>query len=168
MRITIVFSLIFFMISNALSQLPSQKKTQTQIKQPVIKKNSADNNSKPCQEARWTGIVTYEGTITHSNAAYVGETEIHGHASFTNALPTMYRNNATTNLDFTDDKGQGSHKVHSEITDITHKKCVGDCEGTGKSELHSVVINEIENTYDIEVEFPNCVGTGNCKADNIF
>ena len=80
----------------------------------------------------------------------------------------MYRDDEITELDFTDDKGTGSHKVHSEVTDITGKKCIGDCEGSGKSELHSVVIREWDNTYDIEVIFPNCVGTGNCKEDGIY
>ena len=168
MRITIVLSLMILMISNAVSQKPSQKKTPAKIKQAVAKKNSPVNKPKVCQEARWTGTATSEKIITYSNAAYNGKIVIHGQASFTDALPTMYREDETTNLDFKDDKGQGSHKVHSEVTDITGKKCVGDCESTGKSELHSVVINEFENTYDIEVEFPDCVGTGNCKDDGIY
>src|SRR5258705_3194297 len=117
---------------------------------------------------RWTGTVTYEAIITHSNAAYNGQTEIHATASFIDALPTMYREDETTDLNFTDDKGPGSHKVHSEITDMTGKTCVGDCEGNGRAELHSVVINEEANTYDIEVIFPGCIGTGSCKEDGVY
>jgi hypothetical protein len=118
--------------------------------------------------SQWTGTVTRTEIITISNAAFNGKTEVLGEASFINALPTMYRDDPTTDLNFTDDKGPGRHKVHSEMTDLTGKKCIQDCEGNGQAELHSVVINEEANTYDIEVIFPRCIGTGNCSDNGQF
>jgi hypothetical protein len=55
--------------------------------------------------SRWTGTVTYEEITNISNAAYTATAERHITANFTNALPTMYRDDETTDLNFTDDKG---------------------------------------------------------------
>jgi len=123
----------------------------------------------PGDIGRWSGTVTSEGEIIYSNAVFNGKLEVHATASFTDALPTLFRNDETTDLNFTDDKGQGYHKVHEEITNILiKKKCIGDCEGNGQAELHAVVINEETNTYDIDVLFPDCVGTSNCQENGVY
>src|SRR6266542_3778721 len=107
--------------------------------------------------ARWTGTITKEETTIISAAGWTGKSERHVHASFTNALPTMYREDETSDLDFTDDKGTGTHTYHDEATLSGIKGCT-DCEGSGPAELHSVVIREWDNTYDIEVISPVCNG----------
>ncbi|TAL47373.1 MAG: hypothetical protein EPN92_04950, partial [Chitinophagaceae bacterium] len=118
------------------------------------------NNSEPI--ARWTGHVTSEEITTISAPGWVGNTKRTGQADFINALPTMYREEDDTS-DLSDNKGTGNHTYHAEST-MNGVSCVTDCEGAGHSELHSVVINEEENTYDIEAEFPVCKGT-TCAAD---
>lgn len=118
------------------------------------------NNSEKI--ARWTGDITMEEITNISAPGWTGKSERHVHAFFTNALPTMYRDVETTDLDFTDDKGTGTYTYHSEANLSGIKGCT-DCEGSGKAELHSVVIREWDNTYDIEVISPACNGT-NCDG----
>src|SRR6266487_345843 len=176
MRIIILFLLTILTVNNTIAQQPTKEQAEMQKKlnerllksQKEEKKKESDNKNTINVGVKWTGTVTYESIIIHSNAAYNGKVEIHGTASFADALPTMYRDIETTDLNFTDDKGVGSHIVNSEITDMTGKKCVGACNGNGQAELHAVVINEETNTYDIEVIFPGCVGPGNCKDDGVY
>jgi hypothetical protein len=109
--------------------------------------------------ARWTGSVTMEQITIFSNPAMTGKAEKKLVTTFVDALPTMYRDEGGTDLNFTDDKGKGSYSFHSEITDITGRKCVTDCNGSGTAALHTVVVNESDRTYDIEVIGPGCKGT---------
>ncbi|HKC35889.1 MAG TPA: hypothetical protein VKB95_07490 [Chitinophagaceae bacterium] len=181
MRIIILFLLTILTVNNTIAQQPTKQqptKEQAEIQkklnerllkdQKEAQEKESKNKNKTNVGVKWTGTMTSETIIIHSNAAYNGKVEIHGTASFADALPTMYRDIETTDLNFTDDKGVGSHIVNSEITDMTGKKCVGACNGNGKAELHAVVINEESNTYDIEVIFPGCVGTGDCKDDGVY
>jgi hypothetical protein len=108
--------------------------------------------------SRWTGTVTYTETISYTMVPFSGRSERHVNASFINALPTMYREIETTDLNFADDKGSGSHTFHSEVT-VNGKTCITDGSSSGKAELHAVVIDEEANTYDIEVVSPKCNGT---------
>jgi hypothetical protein len=118
-------------------------------------------NHRPVPEgiSRWTGTVTFVEIINITNAAYTATGERHIIASFNDALPTMYRDDDATELNFTDDKGTGSHTFHSEGRFIGGRTCVTDCQSSDKAELHAVVINEEANAYDIEVVSPNCIGT---------
>lgn len=109
-------------------------------------------------ESKWTGQISMEEKVTISNPVYTAESKRIIQASFTNALPTLYRDDETSNLTFTDDKGPGSHTFHSEST-LGGKKCVTDCSSSDKAELHAVVIDEENNKYDIEVVSPMCNGT---------
>jgi hypothetical protein len=176
MRIIILFLLTILTVNNTIAQQPTKEQAEIQKKlnerllkdQKEAQEKESKNKNKTNVGVKWTGTMTSETIIIHSNAAYNGKVEIHGTASFADALPTMYRDIETTDLNFTDDKGVGSHIVNSEITDMTGKKCVGACNGNGQAELHAVVINEETNTYDIEVIFPGCVGTGNCKDDGVY
>ncbi len=115
---------------------------------------------KPEPISRWSGTITYEEVINYSNAAFSGTCKRNIMASFVNTLPTMDREEPENpELNFTDDKGPGSHTYHCEITDITGRKCVTDCNSTSKAELHTVAIREWDNTYDIEVVSSECTGT---------
>lgn len=115
----------------------------------------------PCKTegtSRWTGEITMQEITIISVPGWTGKSERNVHASFINALPTLYRDDETTDLNFTDDKGPGSHSFHGEAT-LAGRTCVTDCQGSGKAELHTVVVNEGTNTYDIEVVSPECKGT---------
>lgn len=112
--------------------------------------------------ARWTGEITMEEITILSAPGLTGKSERHAHASFTNALPTMYRDVETTDLNFTDDKGTGTYTYHSEATLSGIKGCT-NCEGSGEAELHAVTIREWDHTYDIEVIPPACNGA-NCDG----
>jgi hypothetical protein len=115
-------------------------------------------------ESRWTGRIVMEEIINIPGPFITAVSKRTIHASFVNALPTLYRNDESADLSFTDDKGSGSHTFHSEGT-IGKQNCVTDCSSSGKAELHAIVINEVGNTYDIEVISPKCVGT-TCGDDN--
>lgn len=126
-------------------------------------------NQKPVPEGtdKWTGTLTFDETVIHSNSAANGTTKKHVDVSFTDALPTMYRDmeNDTTNLHFTDDKGTGHYSVYGESTTIGGQKCTLDCQGSGEAELHAVVINEESKTYDIEAIGPVCNGEQTCSGE---
>ncbi len=114
-------------------------------------------NSKPGKniynrvfDSRWTGTVTCEEIFS----AITGTSERHVMASFNNALPTLYRDDETTDLNFTDDKGTGSVTFHAE-----GKFGVTNCEGSGQTELHWVVVEEEDNIYSFHVIGPACTGT---------
>ena len=174
MRYVIFLLLLILSATNVVAQQPTkeqlelQKKLNERLLKEQKEKNQKKANSKINIGTKWTGTVTRTEIITISNGAYTGKTEIHGDASFSDALPTMYREDETTDRNFTDDKGPGSHKVNTEMTDITGKKCTAGCQSIGQAELHSVVINEEAKTYDIEVIFPACVGTGDCTNDGVY
>ena len=112
----------------------------------------------------WSGTLSMETITNHTNEVYTGQVVEKVQVSFSGALPTMNRDDDETDLNFTDDKGTGSYSSHGEITEVLLKrKCIGDCAGTGEAELHSVIIRDWDNTYDIEAIGPACNGTGNCK-----
>lgn len=146
--IVLTISLIFFMSSYKTNRY--KKNDQSKRKIEAI--------------AKWTGTLTQDEVVIYSNPAYNGKSERHMEVSFVNALPTMYRDDPTTGLNFTDDKGNGLHKLHTATTDITGRECVTDCNGAGQAELHSVVIREWDSTYDIEAIAPDCKGT-TCSED---
>lgn len=112
----------------------------------------------------WSGTLSMETVTTHKNEVYVGQGVQKILVSFNGARPTMNRENDDPDLNFTDNKGTGTNYSHGEITEVLVKrKCIGDCTGTGEAELHSVIIREWDNTYDIEAIGPSCHGTSNCK-----
>ena len=76
-------------------------------------------------ESRWTGHIKMEEKTTISAQSWTAESIRTVQASFMNALPTLFRDDNTTDLDFTDDKGTGSHTFHGEET-IGGRKCVTD------------------------------------------
>lgn len=115
------------------------------------------------KESRWTGHISMEETVTISAEKWISESKRVVQASFVNALPTLFRDDETTELNFSDDKGTGSHTYHAEET-IGGRKCVTDCISTGKAELHEVVVDETNNIYHIEVISPECEGT-TCADD---
>jgi hypothetical protein len=77
----------------------------------------------------------------------------------------MNREDGSTYLNFTDDKGSGTNTYNSEGTNVLTKvKCISDCTGSGAAELHTVIIREWDNTYDIEAIAPACTGKA-CNED---
>ena len=120
---------------------------------------------KPEPVARWTGTLKREEKATFSNELVAGTSQRYLEVSFSAALPTMNRDDGSTYLNFTDDKGSGSHISTSEGTNLLTKiKCVSDCTGSGTAELHTVIIREWDNTYDIEAIAPACTGKA-CNED---
>ncbi|MEP6617516.1 MAG: hypothetical protein ABJA57_13090 [Ginsengibacter sp.] len=124
----------------------------------------------PYFEDRWTGELTLDETIIYANALYNGKVVKHIHVSFSDVLPTMYREEENSNLDptdlnFTNNKGTGNYTFNGETTRIDGQKCTLDCSGAGVAELHAVVINEDANTYDIEAIAPACKGTKSCTGE---
>ncbi|MFZ9386300.1 MAG: hypothetical protein ACO25B_00340 [Chitinophagaceae bacterium] len=103
----------------------------------------------------WTGTLTLEEKYT----GITGWGERKMTVTFSNAQPTLYREVETTDLNFTDNKGTGSHTHHGEEIIGGKKISITDCQGSGPSELHAVVINEEDNVYDIEAIAPACTGT---------
>ncbi len=131
--------------------------TSSHKKTSFVKKNNSGMS-------RWTGTVTMEQIIKYTSPDWTGTDKIEIVTTFVDALPTMYRDNVDVSnpdeaaLKFKDDKGTGSHTFHSDVT-VGGKHCVTDCQGSGEAELHAVVINEEEHSYDIEAIGPGCKGT---------
>jgi hypothetical protein len=124
--------------------------------------------NKPEPIARWSGTIQLDETVIFNNLNLRGKGERHMSATFINALPTLYRDDETTDLNFTDDKGTGINSFHSKTKFLNDKgelisEGCTDCQGSGQAELHSVVVREWDNTYDIEVIPPDCTGT-NCDG----
>ena len=117
-------------------------------------KQNDDPTFDPYFIGKWTGTITFVEKYT----GITGNSERFVTVSFINALPTLYRNIETTYLYFTDDKGTGSAKYHGEAIIGGKKMGMTDCEGNGPAELHAVVINFEDSTYDIEAIGPDCVG----------
>lgn len=133
----------------------------------------SDKKEHPVKEkmepiARWSGTIQLEETVIFNSLNLRGKGERHMSASFINALPTLYRDDESTDLNFTDDKGTGNHSFNSKTKFLNDKgelisEGCTDCQGSGQAELHSVVVREWDNTYDIEVIPPDCTGT-NCDG----
>src|SRR5258706_15322035 len=104
---------------------------------------------------RWTGTLSLDETVIHANGAVNGQTERHAHVAFTDVLPTLNRNDDSSNLSFGDDKGTGTYSVQGETIMIGGQKCSLDCQGGGVAVLNAVNINEEANTYDIDAIGPN-------------
>lgn len=111
-------------------------------------------DSKMVIESRWTGTVRME----QRQNTVLGPVEMQISATFSGAIPTLHRDVETTDLNFTDDKGTGTVRIHKEA--IVEGRKVGEtnCTGSGQTELHEVVVDEIEKTYKIDVVGPPCVG----------
>jgi hypothetical protein len=103
---------------------------------------------------RWTGKITMVETFTGD----LGTSKRDVSVSFVDALPTLHRDDETTDLDFTDDKGTGSAIFHGETFVGGKKWTTTDCQGSGKSKLHEVVVDEEDNTYSIHAIGPGCSG----------
>jgi hypothetical protein len=114
---------------------------------------------------RWTGTLSLDETVIHSNGAVNGQTETHVHVVFTDALPTLNREEDSSNLQFGDDKGTGTYRIQGEATMVGGQKCSFDCQGGGVAVLNAVNINEEANTYDIDVLGPKCTGTKTCSGE---
>ncbi len=113
------------------------------------------SSNSPVAEARWTGtlrlIEKYEGQMGTSERVVT--------VYFTSALPTLHRNDPTTYLYFSDDKGTGTSTYHAEGFIGQKKISTTDCSGNGASELHEVVVNKEDNFYTIHAIGPACSGT---------
>ena len=106
-------------------------------------------------ESRWSGHITMEESFTGD----IGTSKRKVSVSFVDALPTLWRDDETTDLDnFTDDKGTGSATFHGESFIGGKKWKTTNCNGSGKSELHEVMVNEEDNTYSIHAIGPGCSG----------
>jgi hypothetical protein len=115
----------------------------------------------PAGTGRWTGNLNLQENFT----SLTGTGERHIVVTFHDALPTLYRDIQTTYLDFTDDKGNGSVTFHADLIINGKKMGFTDCQGSGKSELHAVVVDETENTYSIEAISPACNGISFSSID---
>ncbi len=106
-------------------------------------------------QSKWSGSLT----LTEKLVWEGGKSDRHVEVNFTNALPTLHRNNPTTDLDFTDDKGTGTASYHAEF--IVGGKLIGtsDCRGSGQTELHEVVIDPEDSSLRIHAIGPACNGT---------
>jgi len=128
------------------------------------------------KEIRWFGTIT----VFEVYSGLIGKSNRHINLSFTNALPTLYRNIETTDLDFADDKGTGKVSEHVEFVVISKDQKTGiekrtvieecDCKGEGKSELHEVVLDHDEKKYRIHAVPPPCKGSkgedGSCGGSS--
>ncbi|MEO7924108.1 MAG: hypothetical protein ABIR30_10540 [Chitinophagaceae bacterium] len=105
-------------------------------------------------QSKWSGTLT----LTQKFVGEVGKSDRHVEVSFTNALPTLHRNDPTTDLNFTDDKGTGTANFHSES--VIGGKLIGttDCRGSGQTELHEVVIDPEDSSLSIHAIGPACNG----------
>lgn len=115
---------------------------------------------KTVANARWTGTLRYEERVSGPITTAVRNVKV----SFVNTLPTLHRDEATSNADptdlnFTDDKGTGNVTLHAEHYIGGKKVEVTDCSGGGKAELHEVVVDEYDNMYHIHAIGPGCTGT---------
>jgi hypothetical protein len=108
-------------------------------------------DSKTCP-VKWTGSLR----LVAKSSGITGTREWTIDVSFTNALPTLNRNVNTTDFNFTDDKGVGNVKDHTET--IIDGKRLGTCTctGEGQAELHEVVVDESDTTYSISAIGPPC------------
>lgn len=133
--------------------------------QAYLDKADTSKLKKPIKVAgsTWSGTLSLETITNQNNGVIVGQSVKKVQVSFIGAQPTMNREDDDPDLNFTDNKGTGSHYSHDDFTQVLVKrKCVADCSGTGEAELHTVIIREWDNTYDIEAIGPSCHGTGNC------
>lgn len=112
-------------------------------------------NNNPEGISRWTGTITME--VRYSGITGTSERKVTVH--FADALPTLHRNIETTDLTFTDDKGTGSVTYHADLIIEGKKMGTTDCQGSGESELHEVVIDEHEQVYHFHAISPACSGT---------
>jgi len=104
-------------------------------------------------ESKWSGTVSWHKTFS----GMTGTSDLRVDVSFNDAVPTMYRNVSTTDLNFTDDKGTGTVKLHN-VTTLPGQEGETNCSTSGLAELHVVSFDEAQNTYDIEVRGPACKG----------
>ncbi|HSU27142.1 MAG TPA: hypothetical protein VLJ68_02095, partial [Chitinophagaceae bacterium] len=105
--------------------------------------------------SRWTGTLRMEVRYT----GITGTSERTVTVSFLDALPTLNREDGIVDLNFTDDKGTGSALYHGDAIIAGKKISTTDCQGSGPSELHEVVVDETEGTYRIHAIGPSCSGT---------
>lgn len=163
--LSVLCGLVFLIPVNAQRKASNKKNSN----QPSAAKKSPQQNTSQQKnftsaEIRWTGTIS----LVEKSKSIIGASETHVDLSFTNALPTLYRNIETTDLSFTDDKGKGkiqyhaeaSMKVVNEKTGLEEEKPLNvcDCSGEGKSELHEVVIDKSKGTYSISAVGPPCEG----------
>src|SRR6266498_676587 len=94
--------------------------------------------------AQWTGSVNLFEKFTGTGTFAGWMSEKHIDLSFTDAVPTLGRNIQTTNFQFTDDKGTGTIKDHTEST--ISGPC--NCSGVGTAQLYEVGFHP-DNTYRI-------------------
>jgi hypothetical protein len=67
--------------------------------------------------AHWTGTIQLEETVIFNNLNLKGKGERRMSATFINALPTLYRDDESTDLNFTDDKGTGKDVLIAKAAD---------------------------------------------------
>ena len=123
-------------------------------------------NKPPLPEVsgKWTGTLTLTERVTWNEGCISTSSVRTVQVNFTNALPTLYRDDGLTDFSsYTDNKGTGSAEFRVTGT-ICGQPGNTTCTGTGESELHSVVVRPWDNTYDIEAIGPPCVGTSSNGA----
>jgi len=149
---------------------PSQKQTQPKINQPQTQaeqikelekqiakvfKDNKKNAPKACEKNAWKGTINLVERFT-GEGTFAGMSSVaYSDLSFTGAVPTLNRDIDSTNFDFTDDKGTGTVKAHSEWT-IAGKKCECNCAATDKAQLYEVLFHPGDTTYTIYSMAPPC------------
>ncbi len=106
-------------------------------------------------QSRWSGSLTLNEKVVWEG----GKSDRHVEVSFTNALPTLHRNDPTTDLNFTDDKGRGRASLRDELIIGGNVVGTGDCRGSGQTELHEVLFDPKDSSYTIHAIGPACNGT---------
>jgi len=170
--ITFITLLTFIVCKSQLPNTKNPKQTTT------TKKNtgSVQTTKTAVTEIRWFGTIT----VFEAYSGLIGKSDRNISLSFTNALPTLYRNIETTDLNFTDDKGTGKVSEHTELIIISKDQKTGiekrqvieecDCSGEGESELHEVVVDLSEKNYRIHAVPPPCKGSkggdGSCGGSS--
>jgi hypothetical protein len=140
-------------MKQAKTQAEQIKELEKQIAE--VFKNNKKNTPKVCEKNAWRGSINlvekfigegpFEGTMH----------DAHIDLSFTGAVPTLNRDIESSNFEFTDDKGIGSVKAHSEWT-IAGKKCECNCVTAGKAQLYEVLFHPGDTTYTIYSVAPLC------------
>ncbi len=113
----------------------------------------------PEASGKWSGTLTLTEKVVWNEGCINSSSERTVRLEFTNALPTLNRDDGLTDFSgYTDNKGTGSSEFHSE-GNLCGQTGKTDCTGTGEAELHNVTVRPWDNTYDIEAIAPPCTGT---------
>jgi len=117
-------------------------------------------------ETKWSGTVTQTTKFFGDMPASEMTSEAKLEVSFTETIPSLYRQQEVDDTStLTDNKGGGTFVSKGNGKLIGPKGVVStshfDCFGIGPAELHSVIINQGAGKYDIEVMGPD----SKCKSE---